>query len=164
MYIYQDQILDPFFDSLKDFTYEISENDIINNTCVGNNIGMNNPMYGVSHTEESKTLMSDKRIEFLKNNPDFIEQMRIWNSRPMSEDQKLKLSILKTGTFHTEETKALMSSQRVGKIPSESTILAARLANTGKKRPTVTCPHCDKSGGVGSMHQHHFDKCKFKTA
>ena len=113
MTIYTYQTSDSFFDSLKDFTYEISENDIINNTCVGNNIGINNPMYGVSHTEE---------------------------------------------------TKALMSSQRVGKIPSESTILAASLANTGKKRPTVTCPHCDKSGGVGSMHQHHFDKCKFKTS
>lgn len=27
---------------------------------------------------------------------------------------------------------------------------------------TVTCPHCNKSGGLGPMHRWHFDNCKTK--
>lgn len=30
----------------------------------------------------------------------------------------------------------------------------------GRKRPVVTCPHCNKQGGAGSMHLWHFDRCK----
>lgn len=30
----------------------------------------------------------------------------------------------------------------------------------GVARPIVECPHCFKKGGVGSMYQWHFDRCK----
>ena len=30
----------------------------------------------------------------------------------------------------------------------------------GVKRPTVICPHCGVSGGVGTMGRWHFDRCK----
>jgi hypothetical protein len=30
----------------------------------------------------------------------------------------------------------------------------------GKKQPTLTCPHCGKTGGAGPMTRFHFDNCK----
>jgi len=32
-----------------------------------------------------------------------------------------------------------------------------------KLRKKVTCPHCDKTGGVCAMKRWHFDNCKYKT-
>lgn len=32
----------------------------------------------------------------------------------------------------------------------------------GKSRPTVICPHCDKTGGINNMSRWHFDNCKNK--
>lgn len=29
-------------------------------------------------------------------------------------------------------------------------------------RPTVTCPHCNLTGGIGGMKRYHFDNCKIK--
>lgn len=34
----------------------------------------------------------------------------------------------------------------------------------GKKEPTITCPHCYKVGGRGSMTRWHFDNCKKKVS
>ncbi len=34
--------------------------------------------------------------------------------------------------------------------------------NLSKPKPLVTCPHCGKTGGGGSMKQWHFDKCRKK--
>ena len=50
-----------------------------------------------------------------------------------SEDHKKKLSIAAKGRLSTSK---------------------------GVKRPTVTCPHCGVTGGVGSMGRWHFNKCK----
>ena len=29
-----------------------------------------------------------------------------------------------------------------------------------RKRPQKTCPHCNKTGGIGAMQRWHFDRCK----
>ena len=34
--------------------------------------------------------------------------------------------------------------------------------NLRKPKPIVTCPHCGKEGGGGSMKQWHFDNCKYR--
>jgi hypothetical protein len=52
----------------------------------------------------------------------------------------------KTGLqCHSQETRKKMSE-----------------AHIGRKKPSVTCPHCKKIGGEGAMIRWHFDNCKEK--
>lgn len=34
----------------------------------------------------------------------------------------------------------------------------------GTPQPTLTCPHCNKSGGISGMKRYHFDNCKNKIS
>lgn len=34
--------------------------------------------------------------------------------------------------------------------------------STGIKHKIITCPYCNKSGGIANMKRYHFDNCKFK--
>jgi len=45
---------------------------------------------------------------------------------------------------------------------SDTTKLKMSLTKKGKKQPTVTCPHCNKTGGASPMSRFHFDNCKDK--
>lgn len=49
------------------------------------------------------------------------------------------------GIKHTDEHKAKISK-----------------AHTGRKTELVTCPHCNKKGGIHNMMRYHFNKCKQK--
>jgi hypothetical protein len=46
---------------------------------------------------------------------------------------------------------------------SEETKLKQSLASRGRKKPTISCPHCNKIGGVSPMNRWHFDNCKEKS-
>ena len=66
--------------------------------------GDKNPFYGKKHSEESKKKMSESR----KGKPG-------WNKGiPMSEEQKAKLSAMRTGTKASNETRQKMSEARKG--------------------------------------------------
>jgi len=156
MSIYSEQILDPIFDELKLLDDDWSQAEPIDNIVTFFNSGEFNPMYGKNHSEETKQLISQSRLDFLT--PEFIEKMKIWNSRPMSTEQKLKLSIAHKGKTHSEKTKNKMSNTRIA--PSLNARIACSLANKGKTRPVLTCPHCNKSGGLGAMNRWHFNNCK----
>ena len=47
-------------------------------------------------------------------------------------------------------------SEDIKKIISERTSLALK----GIPKKTVTCPHCNKTGGAGNMKRYHFNFCK----
>ena len=87
-----------------------------------------------------------------------------------------------TGMKHTDETKAKLRALRLGtKLSSEhkrkiSAALIGNQHNLGNKHTnearakistasaghryrTVTCPHCDKEGGVNVMKRWHFNNC-----
>jgi hypothetical protein len=65
-------------------------------------------------------------------------------SGPKSEAHKAALKLAaKTRKPHTAES----NLKRAQKLKN-------------KKRPTLTCPHCGKLGGVGNMGRWHFDNCK----
>lgn len=97
----------------------------------------------------------------------------------------------RTGSKHSEETKAKMSFSHTGKKKSKEHCSNLRLSQLGKHlsdahkqklsnatkgrkinyqltekqlmpKPIVVCPHCNKSGGKPAMKRFHFDKCKFK--
>lgn len=59
------------------------------------------------------------------------------------------------------------SKKLAGKIPWNVGIKSTPDANalrsvtmSGITKPTVTCPHCNKTGGKPVMMRHHFDNCK----
>jgi hypothetical protein len=87
--------------------------------------GINSPNFGKKRTEETRKKMSKS------------------NSRPMSEEQKKKLSIINTGKTYSEEYKRKMS-----------------MILKGKKHKTMQCPHCKKIAGAGGIKRYHMGNCK----
>jgi hypothetical protein len=76
---------------------------------------------------------------------------------PMKEEQKEHLSKIKTGVPRSKESCIKQSITMTGKKRPEHSI-----ALMGRSRPTVTCPHCNKQGGINNMSRWHFDNCKNK--
>jgi hypothetical protein len=100
-----------------------------------------------------------------------------WNH---SEETKKKISQIKRGVPlgpnsvespmkglpRSEETKRKISEANKGRVigcnkkKSEAAKNRKERAWTGKKRPVVTCPHCQKTGADFVMGRWHFDHCK----
>ena len=98
--------------------------------------GERNPMYGKTHTEETRQKISDN-----------INEKQWW-----------------VGKVHSDETKSKMSHWR--KNYWEDNFAAKEKLSSLRKgipRPKIVCPHCDKQGGVGIMNRWHFDNCKSKA-
>jgi len=69
----------------------------------------------------------------------------------------------------TQEHKDKISKGNLGRKMSAQNKEALRVANMnriqpmkGKQYPQITCPYCDKMGGLSGMKSWHFDNCKFK--
>jgi hypothetical protein len=60
----------------------------------------------------------------------------------------------------TTETRRKIGLFRRGFRYSSDSILKMSLAQRGRAKPKIECPHCDRIGGFPQMKQHHFDNCK----
>lgn len=100
------------------------------------NSGSSNPRYKILHTEETKKKMSDLKLG--DKNPFY--------GRKHSDETKIKIAETSRCRFHSEESKRKMSELK-----------------KGKKQKIVSCPYCDKVGGISGMKRFHFDNCKFKN-
>lgn len=88
----------------------------------------------------------------------------------LKKEHSIARSEILTGTIRPQEVKDKISASniRLGRKPPSHKGVAKsdehkekiRQIRTGVPRPTITCPHCNKQGGVGSMKQWHFDKCR----
>ena len=74
------------------------------------------------------------------------------------------------GKTHSDELKKKLSEDRKGEgnpfygmTHSKEWKLQMSELKKGIPRPTVTCPHCNKEGGVGVMKRWHFDKCVHRS-
>jgi len=113
---------------------------------------------GISWSEETRKRNSEAHLGQVP-----------WNKGLTTpDDVKQKLSLAKIGkpghrkgTKHTPEAIAKMKA-RPRPVFTEATRAAISLANKGRKHETVTCPHCDKTGGITAMSRWHFDNCKGK--
>jgi len=113
-----------------------------------NRVGEANGMFGKTHKPET--------VEKWKNNPNRIHagtNNGMFGKpcyKDMTEEQiqqwKQNISLATKGKPKDEEHK-----RKIG------------AANKGKKKPTVTCPHCNKVGAKGNMLRYHFDNCKSLT-
>ena len=104
---------------------------------IGIQSGENNPMYGRTHTVDSRKKISEK-VSGDKNG----------NSNGLTESHKKKLC-----ESWTEERKIYISEKYKGKGNPMY----------GIKQEQVTCPYCNKVGGKPTMTRWHFENCKYKT-
>ena len=87
----------------------------------------------------------------------------------LSPEHAEKCRIAALGRKHSEETKRKMSDSQKGRKITwdlKSTTPEANMKRskslTGRPKPVIMCPHCNKSGGASQMKQWHFDNCKEK--
>ena len=66
------------------------------------------------------------------------------------------------GKKHTPEALERMRRIKLGKKASEAAKQKRSLALRGRKSATLSCPHCDKVGGIGAMRRWHMDNCLYK--
>jgi len=86
------------------------------------------------------------------------------NVGPMEEYHKNKISNALKGRVFSESHRENLSRSQLGitRSPlSDEHKKRVSISLIGKKKPTVTCPHCNKSGGSGTMGRWHFKNCKF---
>jgi len=88
--------------------------------------------------------------------------------------EKIKNARAKQKINHSSETKKKIGDKHRGKVTPEHVKLAVIESNKrrtgikhkthknkGVKQQLISCPHCDKEGGI-TMYRWHFDNCKLK--
>lgn len=106
-----------------------------------------------------ETIVKIKETKKLNNTP----------RKPLSEETKKRISEAKKGVpskrtsrDFTKEWKENISKGQIGRTHSNETKLKMSLTKKGKKQEIVTCPYCNKCGGINNMKRYHFDNCKSK--
>ena len=132
---------------------------------------------GKKHSEESKRkigeAMKGNQYGFGNKGKKLSEEHKRKLSeankgKKLSEETKRKIGEAMKGNQygfgkkHSEETRRKISEVQKGKTLSEETKRSISEANKGKMQLKVTCPHCNKEGGVSLMKRWHFDNCKIK--
>lgn len=62
----------------------------------------------------------------------------------------------------SDETRNAIIKAHKGRIKSPEEINKIRQKSIGRKYPKVTCPYCNKLGGIIPMKRWHMNNCKFK--
>ncbi len=113
------------------------------------NSGENNPMFGKKHSAEALMKMcghghtgEDNGMFGKKHSPESKEKMRV-AALNMSEETKEKMRI---SARIAAQNRAPMSEEIKEKLR--------------KPKELVTCPHCQKTGGISVMMRWHFNNCK----
>ncbi|PTR04968.1 group I intron endonuclease [Nitrosomonas nitrosa] len=138
--------------------------------------GKKSPRYGKKLSEETKKKLSlARRGKYAgENHPRYGKKLSEQTKKKISETNKGKYAVEnhpRYGKKHSEETKRKMSlankgenHPNYGKKHSEETKRKLSLARRGIPDRIITCPHCNKTGGVSNMKRYHFDNCKFKPS
>jgi len=122
----------------------------ISETCKGKYAGIANPMYGKTHSEESRQLMSQPRRNMSEESRQ--KKSDAQKGRHLSEDTRRKISEAQCGEnhymygkTHSEETKKRMSVAHRNRLPfSEEHKAKLRLAKLGVTRKPFSNEHKQK--------------------
>ena len=112
---------------------------------------------GIGRAHKGKTISP----EHIKQAVATRRANRGWN---ITEETRAKLVKAHTGMKHTEESKQKMKRPKAPftEAHKQKLSMASKL-QVRHAQPIVTCPHCGKSGGSGTMKQWHFDRCRNKS-
>jgi NUMOD3 motif len=120
------------------------------------NSGSLNPMYGKTHTEESKRLMREARLG-----------KSSWNKgKSFGPETRQKMSEKKKDYVPWNKGKrnvqvAWNKGLKTGPMSEE--IKKKKSHPLTNKREQVTCPHCQTVGDISAMKRWHFDKCRKRS-
>ncbi len=124
--------------------------------------GSNNPMYGKTHSKETRLKMSQNK----RGRPAWNKGLKCpankpsWNKGiPCSDEVKRKITEKNTGSKRSEETKIKQSLAAIGKSKSEEAKLNMSIAARRRKE---TCVHCNFTSNPSSITRYHNENCKYK--
>jgi hypothetical protein len=158
-------IIAEFFscDAAYDFEQELisctwNEPGSLNNSCYygKRRFRMNGPRSKehsakIGLAQKGKTISNEQRA----NSSNFHK------GKKLSEETRAKMSASKIGKLHTEESKQKMRKPRGPHTDeTKAKISAAASVQARNVQRIVTCPHCGKQGGAGTMPRWHFDRCR----
>ncbi|HET8688594.1 MAG TPA: hypothetical protein VFM18_18425 [Methanosarcina sp.] len=128
-----------------------------------------------------ETKITSRVYENLKKEFSRIHSERL-TGKKQSIESNIKRSMAMKGKLFSEEHRTNISTALTGKIRSEIHCANLSAALKGKKlgpqsiehktaranalrgvpKAQITCPHCNKTGGISPMTRWHFDNCKQK--
>jgi len=106
------------------------------------------------HKTRKEKLLEKRQAEDWKPTDRSVQAFEHWD--------KLKKDSVKFQSI--KDKMSLSAKARIRTSVSEEAKANMSAATLGKKQKIVKCPHCDKEGGSATMHQWHFNNCKFKDA
>ena len=106
---------------------------------------------GIPHTAQSIKKMSGPREPYGPQTQDHIEK-RAAKKRGIPRPDLSTMNKSRIG----------INNPNFGKKQSDEWKLKNSIANSGKPKPQIICPHCGASGGTGVMSRWHFNNCKHK--
>ena len=129
------------------------------------NCGYDNPMFGKTHSEETKKKISDGNSGKIKSEETRKKISNANKGKIISEETRKKISNANKGKIrgeHSEETRKKISNANKGRIMSEQAKQKLISSKTGMKYKESVCPYCNKKGSGGNMKRYHFENCKNK--
>jgi hypothetical protein len=131
--------------------------------------GKGNGFYGKTHTPEAREKIRQKNLGN-KLTPEqharLVANTTGKKKPPITEEHRAKLSVAKQGENNnmwgktqSEDTRKKIGDKLRGRKQTDEEKLARSLANMGKKREKLLCPHCDRLVAVNSYARWHGANC-----
>ena len=132
--------------------------------------GENNPMWGKTHSDEARRLISEKNTGKKLSEEQIARQVDAQTGRkrkPFSDEWKAKMSVSKLGENNnrygvtvSEDTKQKIREKATGRKQSAETIQKKADAIRGKAKPKKLCSHCDQMIAVNTYARWHGSNCR----
>ena len=131
--------------------------------------GEKNPMWGRTHTEEAKRVISEKNTGKRLTEEQVARQVAAQTGRkrgPFSDEWRAKMSESKQGKNNnrfgvelSEDTRRKIGDKIRGRKQTDEEKARRAEANKGKVKPKKLCPHCGQMIAVNTFSRWHGDNC-----
>jgi group I intron endonuclease len=150
-------VMEPYFISEYN-SYKKGYNSSLGGDSLPESKKSNSSKQKMSKSRNGRFSAKDKfgnTYQIRKDDPRFLSGELVGINKNISPSQETlqKLSKVRMGN---KNRLGIKHSEEIKKIISERTSQALK----GVPKKTVTCPHCNKTGGAGNMKRYHFDFCK----